>query len=232
MSDKEKNEPGFFKRIFLFLKSKRFRIHFIISIVLVFFILWGSFKYIGVYTHHGETISVPDFSGIKTEELDKFISDKKINYEIIDSVYDPKITGGAVVRQDPEKNSSVKENRTIYITVSSKLPPLVKMPNLVDESMRQALAELETYGLKIGRREYKPDPCVNCVVEQRMKGKKIEAGEMIPKGSVIDLILGQGQEGDKINVPCLNGISLNEAEAKIAENGFSEGDVNCADCKT
>ncbi len=152
MNQKENNEIGFFRRIFLFLKSKRFRIHFILALVILFLILWGSFKFIGVYTHHGETISVADFSGIKTEELDKFIAGKKIKYEIIDSVYDSQIAGGTVIRQDPEKNSAVKENRTIYLTVSSKMPPLVKMPNLVDVSMRQAVAELESYGLKIGKR--------------------------------------------------------------------------------
>lgn len=232
MNQKENNELGFFKKIILFLKIKRFGIHFIISLAIGFLILWGVFKSLGSFTHHGETISVPDFSGLKMEELDKFISGKQLRYEIIDSVYDSQVKGGTVVKQDPEKNSSVKQNRTIYLTVSSKLPPLIKMPNLVDASMRQALALLDSYGLKAGKREYRPDPCVNCVLAQTMKGKKIEAGEMIPKGSVIDLVLGQGQDGDKINIPCVIGMSLNESKDKIAAAGFSEGSVTCTDCKT
>ncbi|MBI3500590.1 MAG: PASTA domain-containing protein [Bacteroidetes bacterium] len=231
MSTKEKNEPGIFRRIFLFLKSKRFRIHFIIAVIFIFLIFWGAFKSLAVYTLHGETISVPDFSGIKTDDLDKFISEKKIKYQIIDSVFDSNISGGIVIRQDPEKNSSVKQNRTIYLTVSAKMPPLVKMPNLVDASMRQALAVLESYGLKAGKREYKPDPCINCVIAQMLKGKKINAGEMIPKGSVIDLILGQGQDGEKISVPCVIGLSQKEAIEKLAENGMSEGAITCTDCK-
>jgi beta-lactam-binding protein with PASTA domain len=55
---------------------------------------------------------------------------------------------------------------------------------------------------------------------------------MIPKGSVIDLVLGQGQDGEKINIPCLSGLTRKEATEKIAESGFSEGSVNCVDCKT
>ena len=72
----------------LFFKSKRFRIHFIASILIGDLVLWISFKSLNVYTHHGETISVPDFANIKTEDLDKFIADKNLKYEVIDSVFD------------------------------------------------------------------------------------------------------------------------------------------------
>lgn len=232
MSQKEKTEPGIFKSIFLFLKSKRFRVHFVISMLAGAIVLWASFKWLAIFTHHGETIIVPDFSNIKTEELDTFVSGKNIKYEVIDSVYDAKVAEGVVIKQDPEKNSSVKQNRIIYLSVSSKLPPLVKMPNLVDASMRQALALLDSYGLKAGKRDYRPDHCVNCVLAQSMKGKKVEAGEMIPKGSVIDLLLGRGQDGEKINIPCVVGLTHKEASDKIAESGMSEGAVICSDCKT
>ena len=232
MSQDEKKELGFFKSIILFLKSKRFRVHFIISLAVGFLILWLSFKSLGIYTHHGESITVPDFSNVKTGELNKFIADKNLRYEIIDSVYDAKIPGGVVIKQDPEQNSSVKQNRIIYLTISSRMAPLVQMPNLVDASVRQALAIIESHGLKAVRKDFRPDPCVNCVLAQMMKGKKVEPGAMIPKGSVIDLILGRGQEGERINVPCVTGLTRQEAADKIAENGMSEGSVTCSDCKT
>ncbi len=220
------------KDFILFVKSKRFRIHFIISLAVGALILWVSFTSLGNYTHHGETISVPDFSTIKTDDLDKFIADKELRYEIIDSVFESSVDGGAVIRQDPEKGSDVKKGRIIYLTVSSKLPPLVKMPNLVDASMRQALALLESYGLKAGKRDFKPDPCVNCVLAQMIKGKKIEPGTMIPKGTVVDIVLGKGQEGELMGVPCLIGLTRQEAADKLAESGMSEGSVVCTDCKT
>lgn len=218
--------------IFLFLKSKRFRNHFIISLVVGFIILWSSFKSLSLFTHHGITITVPDFANVKTGDLNTFISGKQLRYEVIDSVFDSKVAAGVVIKQDPEKNSSVKQNRIIYLTVSAKMPPLVKMPNLVDASMRQALALLESYGLKAGKREYHPDPCVNCVIAQMLKGKKVEAGSMIPKGSVIDLVLGKGEGDEKISIPCMIGLSGKDALAKIAENGLSQGAIICSDCKT
>ena len=220
------------KDIVLFLKSKRFRYHFILSLVAGGFILWVSFKGLSIYTNHGETFPVPDFSTLKIEDLSKFIADKSLKYEIIDSVFDSKATPGTVIKQDPEKNTQVKKNRIIYLTVCSKLPPLIKMPNLVDASMRQALALLESNNLIAGKRSYRPDPCVNCVLAQSFKGKNIEPGAMVPKGSVIDLVLGQGQDGKKLNIPCVTGLTRKEASDKIAESGFSEGSVVCHDCKT
>ncbi|MFH1004862.1 MAG: PASTA domain-containing protein [Bacteroidota bacterium] len=217
---------------FQFLKSKRFCIHFIISLAVGFIILWLSFKSLNLYTRHGEMVDVPDFFGLKTNEIDTFIADKNLRYMIIDSVFDFKIKGGSVIRQDPEKNSQVKYNRMVYLTISATMPPLVKMPNLVDASMRQAIAMLESCGLTVGKREYKPDPCVNCVLTQLMKGKKIESGTIIPKGSVIDLILGKGESEEKINVPCFIGLSLKKAIEKISESGLSEGAIICSDCKT
>ena len=218
--------------LILFFKSKQFRVHFTISLLVGGLVLWIAFKSLNVYTHHGETIVVPDFANVKIDDLNRFIADKNLKYQIIDSVFDSKVASGVVVKQDPEMKASVKQNRTVYLTVSSKLPPLVKMPNVVDASMRQALAMLESYGLKAGKRSYRPDPCVNCVLSQSIQGKKIEPGTMIPRGSTVDLVLGQGQDGEKINIPCLFGMTQQEAVGKIAEGGFSEGSVNCADCKT
>src|ERR1041384_6814746 len=136
----EKNTPGFFKGILLFLRTKRFRVHFIISLAAGFLILWFSFRSLESYTHHDQTISVPDFYGAPAEDLDKFIAGKQLRYQVIDSVFEPKSKSGIVIKQDPEKNSAVKQNRIIYLTISAKNAPLVKMPNLVDASMRQALA--------------------------------------------------------------------------------------------
>jgi beta-lactam-binding protein with PASTA domain len=186
--------------LILFLKSKTFRIHILLYCIVVVLIFWGALSALSHYTHHGETIVVPDFSNLKIEVLPQFISDKKLRYQIIDSVYDPKIVGGVVIKQDPEKNSRVKQNRIIYLTVSAKMPPLVKMPNLVDASLRQAQSLLQSYNLKLGKIEYRTDLCVNCVLAQMKNGKEIKPGTMIPKGSAIDLILGKGQNETQISI--------------------------------
>lgn len=181
------------------------------------------FSWLSSYTSHGETLAVPDFGGVKLAELDNFVSDKKVRYLIIDSIYDIKAKPGVVVKQEPEAGEKVKEDRTIYLYVTSLLPPSIQMPRLVDASLRQAAAMITTYGLKLGKTKFVPDQCANCVLAQMVKGKKIEDGATIPKGTVIDLIVGKGLSDEEVGVPCLYGLTRREALEKLAENSLSIG---------
>lgn len=208
---------------FQFLKTKLFLKHLILAVISVGLLFWITFKLLGNYTLHGETIAVPSFTGLKLNELDKFIEGKELNYLIIDSVYDTKSPKGIVIKQEPEANTNVKENRTIYLYVTAILPPQVEMPKLEDKSLRQALAMIESYGLKIGKINPIPDQCTNCVLKQLVKGRKIEPGTMIEKGTVIDLVVGKGLGDGSSEIPCLIGLTRAEALEKLAESFLNAG---------
>lgn len=193
----------------------------------LFILLWIVVKWLDVYTHHGETVEVPDFTGVKIADLNSFVQNKKLRYTIIDSVYDPKGPKGVVIRQDPEKKIAVKENRTIYLYVTTLLPPQVTMPKLKDKSLRQAASILETYGLKMGKHtRFIPDQCANCVLEQLVKGKKIEAGIQVPKGTIVELVVGKGLSNEKVIVPSLIGLTYMQALDKLAESSLNAGALN------
>jgi beta-lactam-binding protein with PASTA domain len=178
----------------------------------------------GVYTDHGDVVSVPDFVGKNISELDKFIDGKDINYRIIDSIYSPEEKPGVVVSQDPIKEESVKKNRTIYLYVTSVLPPQITMPKLVDRSLRQATAMIESYGLKVGKTKFVADPCSNCILKQQSEGKEIEPGTPIKKGTVIDLVVGKGSNGsEQIAIVDVTGITFCQAKSKLSANGLSVG---------
>ena len=116
---------------------------------------------------------------------------------MIDSIYDSEKVPGTVLDQDPAPNSNVKENRMIYLTINATQPPDVKMPDLVDVSFRQAEAMLQSFGLITGEITYKADLAKNAVLEQRYRNKIIKPGTMLPKGSEIDLVLGDGLGEDE-----------------------------------
>ena len=183
------------KDLFGYITSKVFLKHLIIAIVSLIIILWGLFKLLGVYTHHGETAEVPDFKGKSILELEKFVSDKNVGYVIIDSIYDPKEKPGIVIKQEPEAKSLVKHNRTIYLYVTSTQAPHIAMPKLVDRSTRQAVFMIESYGLKVGNITEIPADCKGCVLKQYFNGKEITPGEAIKKGSKIDLSVGKNESG-------------------------------------
>jgi beta-lactam-binding protein with PASTA domain len=182
------------KDLFSYLKSKTFFKHLALATVSLVIVLWALFKFLGVYTHHGETAEVPNFKGKAIAELDNFVKDKNVGFTIIDSVYSPQEKPGIVIKQDPEAKSMVKHNRIIYLYVTSTQAPQMAMPKLVDRSTRQAVFMIESYGLKVGKITEIAGDCKGCVLKQYFNGKEIMPGDAIKKGSKIDLSVGKKAE--------------------------------------
>jgi beta-lactam-binding protein with PASTA domain len=124
----------------------------------------------------------------------------------------------------------VKSHRKIYLTLVARSVERVAMPNLIDLTVRQAVSMLETFGLKPGELEYVQDMATNAVLKQKYKGRPINAGAMIEKGSEIDLVVGRGENGGAATIPFLYGKfrseALNELKAaslNIGEEHFADG---------
>lgn len=209
---------------FAFIKTKKFFLHAGLAILTAVLLLWLGFKLVANYTQHNITVKVPDFSGKSLAELNDFIKDKQLRYQIIDSIYNPKEKPGAVIKQDPEKDSEVKENRVIYLYITSMLPPQIEMPKLVDASVRQAVAMLESYGLK-PRIKLVADACKNCVIKQLYNGKEIAPGTPVKKGSLIDLLVGKGNNNETISLPNLVGLSFCDARTKLLSSSLQVGSI-------
>ena len=186
-------------------------------------LLWWVFRFLDDYTLHGESITVPDLYGFSINELDGFLEEKKLRYVVMDSIYDTEAEKGVVIDQDPKPNFKVKQNRTVYLIVNAMSPPKVKMPRLVDLSLRQAIAMLETYGLKVGALEYVPDLAKNAVLVQKINGREVQPGAMIRKGSAVDLVLGDGLSDESVMVPLLIGMTTDEALAVLKESFLNPG---------
>lgn len=202
--------------------------HYIVKNVLIlfllcFFIVYGTLIALRHYTHHGEALSVPDVEGLSGEEAGKLLKSKKLRWQITDSVYVTTAPPGAVVGQNPEPGSKVKENRNIFLTINAKSPEKVMMPDVVGVSLRQAKSILESQGLSVGAMKYVPDIAVNNVLKQLYKGKEIKKGTEIVKGSAIDLVLGQGLSDERTNVPNLLGLTLTDAREYLIKYSLNPG---------
>lgn len=168
--------------------------------IALFILLVISICYFYIYlpnaTNHGDSITVPDLAGMKYEELDPFLKTYELRFEVEDSVYHEEYPPLTVLRQYPKAGATVKQNRIIYVSINPVMPPMVPMPDLANPnnttSRIGAEAILKSNGLKRGRIIQRPHIDLNLVLEMRFQGKKIEAGTKIPKGSVIDLVVGDG----------------------------------------
>ena len=179
------------REFFSYFASRTFFINLLIILVVIAGLIFGTIKWLESYTNHGEYVVVPDFTGKKVSSLEEFVKTTEVSYQIVDSIYDPSEKPGMVLRQDPDPTSKVKHNRTVYLYVTGMVPPQIEMPRLLDRSERQARLIVETYGLKVGRVTVEEADCNGCVLAQSHRGKDIEAGAKVKKGSVIDLVIGR-----------------------------------------
>lgn len=189
-----------------------------ISVILL---LCFFYLYLPATTNHNETVTVPDLEGIHINNIDEFLTKRNLKYDVMaDSGFTSEYEPHAILKQYPLPGSKVKENRKIFLTLNAVNPPQVKMPNLVDGSVKNAQLVLESYDLERGEIQYVPDLAQNAVLQQKYGGKKIEPGTFIPKGSKIDLVVGDGLGNTILEVPDLTGMELEDAEFTIVGSGL------------
>ncbi len=209
---------------------KKIGIHIGIMLVLGLVLLMGFFYYfLPSYTNHGETITVPDLQGMPYQELDDYLTKRDLRFEVEqDSGYSAELPALTVLKQYPEAGSKVKANRKLFVNLNKTTPRKVLMPNLIDASVKSAQMVLESYGLELGNIEYRPDLAQNAVLEQRLEGKTIEAGDSIYQGSSVDLIVGDGLGNQMLEVPALFGMDFEDAEFTIIGSGLRLGSIMTA----
>jgi len=209
-------------RLRQFLKSKAFYKHLGLSIILAVALVWMTLQSLSFYTNHGEEIKVPNLNSLSLEESTRLIEETKLRYTIYDSVYNSSLPAGCIIDQSPKANSLVKRNRNIFLTINSLKPEQIRFPNLVDNSFRQAYEILVTNGFKIGKLNYVDSDYYNLVLYPEFEGDTIKQGDLIDKGSRIDLVLGKGKN-IRIQTPELIGKYYNDAKEHIILSNLNIG---------
>ena len=232
--------PEIIKQIKSLIISKYFLKHFGLVILFYLLFVFGSIYYLNFATNHGEKIPVPNLVGLSSDEAKKKIEDLGLQYEILDSVYDPnsplfKKPEGTVFEQVIEPTSSsnvyVKSGRIIGIRLTKKTQ-LVEMPNLVFKQIHFAQSILDGRGLRFIIRYRQSEESNGSVIDQLFNGKKITQGTRIPIGSVIILVVGQLDIGIPFQIPNLVGLYRDEALKILDSLKISSYNVVCTDCFT
>ena len=147
------------------------------------------------YTGQTNYIKVPDLYGLNMSEVEKIIGEKKLNFEVSDSIfYDPAISPNTVVSQTPIKDKEVKKNRKIYLTINPSDFSNVIFPDLIQLTKRAAISQINALDLEMGSIEYVDNIGKDVVLEVKFNDSIIKSGQLIPKKSKIDLVLGNGNK--------------------------------------
>ena len=200
--------------------------HIVLITVAGLLLLLGFFYvYLPMTTHHGETITVPKVTGMNVADLENYLEERNLAYFVDDSSYSPSIRPFTVLVQDPAPGEKVKEGRKIYLQVSMKNPPVIKMPKLTDGSSKNAMLILKSYDLVVGQIQLVPDLAQNAVLKQLVNGKEIAPGAPIAKGTKVDLVVGDGQGNQTFAVPDLVNMPEDEAVTLLVGQGLQKGEV-------
>ncbi len=182
------------------------------------------YAYLPSTTNHGETITVPNVEGLSIAELERFLVNRNLRYEINDSSYSAEYPPLTVLKQFPHAGAKVKEGRKVFISINRANPPTVPIPNLIDGSVVNADAVLRSNELKRGRIESVAGP-FNIVKEMKFKGTILKAGDRVPKGAVIDLVVMDGGTGGKLEIPTFIDLPYDEAEFMISGWNLNVGEI-------
>lgn len=179
-----------------YLKSKVFAVQVLVSLLIIFVLAYLFMHWLTFTTDHGNEITVPNLAKMTEEQVEETVDDLDLDYVLLDSVdFNPAFPKHTVVEQDPMPGAKVKKNRKIYIKINSSGFTMVRIPNLIQKTYRQAVPTLKSLGLEPGEITYKPDLAKDMVLEMHCNGKKLNPGDKIFKSSKIDLVLGDGNEG-------------------------------------
>jgi beta-lactam-binding protein with PASTA domain len=201
-----------------------------IGLIILIIVLLIFYFYLPFISNHGESITVPNIVGLVYDDLDEFLTDRNFRFEVNeDSGYNSSFPVLAVLKQYPEPGQKVKENRKIFLTLNALNPPNVYMPRLVDGSLSNAERVLDSYGLIRGDIIYEADPARNAVLDQLYNGEPIEEGALIPKGSEIDLVVGDGVGKVIFEMPDARGLEVEEAKILILGSNLEVGVIKFID---
>lgn len=199
-----------------YLTSRVFFVQILIAMAIVAGIAYLFFHWLTFTTNHGQEITVPDLSKLSAEQAEEKLAAIDLDYIILDTVdFRPDFPKLTIVEQEPKAGSKVKEGRKIYIKINASKYTMVSVPDLIEKTYRQAVPTLEAVGLLEGTITYKPYLGKDMVLEMKMNGKKLKAGDKVLKSSRIDLVLGDGKvtyeetvdtmEVDSTQMPPLDG---------------------------
>jgi beta-lactam-binding protein with PASTA domain len=209
---------------FRFLISKHLWISIGIMIIIAVTGIFGVYHWLLSYTKQGQTIEIPDVTTYTINELEEEFEKLGLRYEIIDSAeYDPSFPRLSVIDLYPPIGSVVKPNRKVSVTLNAAGPRKINVPDVIDKTRRRAIYDLESMGFEIGDFVYVPHIGRDVVLGLRHRGSDVQLPATFQKGTRFDIVVGMGLSDERVRVPYLKNINLEEAKTALSGFGLNVG---------
>lgn len=161
---------------------------------------YGLKYWLGVYTHHGEAIEVPDLRQKSFKDAQHILRGLGLDVTVSDTGYVKTLSPDCILEQTPEPGARVKSGRMVTVIVNAAHSPMITLPDIIDNSsLREAMAKLSAMGFKVGKPEYIPGER-DWVYGVTVHGRQVVAGDRISVDDVVTVQAGSGirDESDSI----------------------------------
>ncbi len=233
---------NFFREIWCFISSRQFlkNIALLIGISLSVFVLLF-YLVLPRYTRHDEEIKIIDITNLTVDQAKKMLKGLDLKLIVTDSTYNPDKSPEIILEQQPTKDSRVKPNRTVYVTVNTSQAPAVNLyyKQIIGEHFDQVRRKFKSLDLQIGKITYVPGKAANTIKSVSLDDKIIftevdpRKGERPPsdaqnlnRGTVLNLEIFKGEELENKSIPNLICSTFEEAEFMILANEYLLGTVH------
>lgn len=213
-------------KLFRFIASKTLWANVLIFIIVCALLFLGIKSWLSSYTRHGDNIVVPSLMRMDYNEAKDALGKRELIAEILDtSEFNPDFPRGSVINQYPEEGSTVKKGRAIRLTINPMKPRKIEIPMLIEKTKRRAIYDLESKGFKVGELSYVPYIGKDVVVDIKVDGKSVTEKDRFEKGTVVNLVLGQGIGDNRIAMPYLKYKTLEDAKATLLKASLNLGSI-------
>ena len=192
--------------------SRRVKRNRMIALLLVFGLVFGGYKFLGV-----GKISVPSLVGLTQSEASKSVADLGLAIEVIEEVFSEDIPKGKIISSQPGGGGKVSPGGVVGLIIS-KGQERIEIPNLEGLTPDIALQKIGELGLTAGD--------INEIFDMKIeKGNVIrtdpKAGEKVKRKAIVNLDVSKGIE--KVGLVSYVGKGGDEALSELTNSGF---DVN------
>ncbi len=179
---------------------------------------------LGIYTHHGESIAIPNIVHKKFDNATHVLDQLGLRIEVSDTGYVKTLPPGCILEQNPEPGEHVKSGHVIYVTINASHTPTLTLPDIIDNSsLREAMAKLSAMGFKLTPPQFVPGE-KDWVYGVVVKGQHVVYGDKIPVDAAVTIQAGNGQldDNDAVNYVDTESADNFETEEPTEEDPFEE----------
>jgi serine/threonine-protein kinase len=161
-------------------------------------------------------VPVPDLKDLSRDDAEAKL--KEAGLTLNQSVQEVDVTDqdqiGKVVSQNPQAGNQVQQGTSVSISIG-KGKAQKQVPNYTGKSFSEAQSALTALGFNVKRVDQQSDQPKDQVITQTPNGGSV------PVGSTITLTVSTGQPDNKIEMPQLVGMSVDDAQAKLQSMGWT-----------